>query len=87
MATTKTPPKPPGFLGSESKFAEPTARPHGAPQGGAAKLASDPNNQSVALKALTPIRHDGEDFAPGETFEAGPADAAELIKQGAAQAA
>lgn len=45
------------------------------------------SGEPVALKALTPIRHDGEDFAPGETFEAGPADAADLIKQGAAQAA
>ena len=33
-----------GFLGSESKFAGPSARPQGALPGGAAKLASDPNN-------------------------------------------
>lgn len=45
------------------------------------------SGEPVALKALTPVRHDGEDFAIGETFEAGPADAADLIKQGAAEAA
>ena len=33
-----------GFLGSESKFAEPSARPEGAVLRTAAKLASDPNN-------------------------------------------
>lgn len=45
------------------------------------------SGEPVVLKALTPIRHDGEDFAIGETFEAGPADAAELIQHGAAKAA
>jgi hypothetical protein len=34
----------PGFLGLESKFAEPQARPQGAVLRTAAKLASDPNN-------------------------------------------
>ncbi len=32
------------FLGSEPKFAEPTARPEGAVRCTAAKLVSDPNN-------------------------------------------
>jgi len=32
------------FLGSEPKFAEPTARPKGAVRCTAAKLVSDPNN-------------------------------------------
>jgi hypothetical protein len=34
----------PEFLGSEPKFAEPSARPQGAAQRAAAKLVSDPNN-------------------------------------------
>ncbi len=34
----------PEFLGSEPKFAEPTARPEGAVRCTAAKLVSDPNN-------------------------------------------
>jgi len=34
----------PEFLGSEPKFAEPSARPKGAAQCAAAKLVSDPNN-------------------------------------------
>src|SRR5450830_1152845 len=33
------------FLGSEPKFAEPSAPPQGAAQSAAAKLVSDPNNQ------------------------------------------
>jgi len=37
------------FLGSEPKFAEPTARPTGAVRCTAAKLVSDPNN-SVHIK-------------------------------------
>ena len=32
------------ILGSEPKFAEPSARPQGATQSVAAKLVSDPNN-------------------------------------------
>ena len=35
------------FLGSEPKFAEPSARPGGAAQRAAAKLVSDPNNSSA----------------------------------------
>ena len=35
------------FLGSESKFAEPKARPAGAVPCTAAKLASDPNNRNL----------------------------------------
>ena len=42
FSPTHTPP--PGFLGSEPKFAEPTARPKGAALRAAAKLVSDPNN-------------------------------------------
>ena len=38
----------PGFLGSEPKFAVPSAPPAGATQGVAAKLVSDPNNPTAA---------------------------------------
>ncbi|MGH6640495.1 MAG: MG2 domain-containing protein, partial [Polaromonas sp.] len=37
------------FLGSDAKFAEPTARPQGAVPSTAAKLASDPNNADLAF--------------------------------------
>ncbi len=39
------------FLGSESKFAEPVARPLGAVQSTAAKLASDPNNSTCGARS------------------------------------
>ncbi len=42
-----------GFLGSESKFAEPSARPPGAVLRTAAKLASDPNNPCTAAKLVS----------------------------------
>lgn len=38
----------------------------------------------VALVANEPIRIDGVDVAPGETFEAKPADAEALLTSGAA---
>ena len=41
--------KPCEFLGSEPKFAEPTARPDGAVRCTAAKLVSDPNNSFKPL--------------------------------------
>ncbi len=40
------------FLGSEPKFAEPTARPEGAVRCTAAKLVSDPNNSGSATQAI-----------------------------------
>ena len=42
------------FLGSEPKFAEPSARPEGAVQCTAAKLVSDPNNSPVIRRARLP---------------------------------
>lgn len=41
----------------------------------------------VSLVAFEPIRIDGVDVAPGEPFEAKPADAEALLVSGAAKAA
>lgn len=41
----------------------------------------------VALVAVEPIRHDGVDIAPGETFSAVAGDAEALLAAGAARAA
>ena len=41
----------------------------------------------VSLVAVEPIRIDGADVAPGEAFEAKPADAEALLASGAAKAA
>lgn len=41
----------------------------------------------VSLVANEPIKIDGVDVAPGETFEAKPADASALVSAGAAKAA
>lgn len=41
----------------------------------------------VALEAIEPIRHDGDDYAPGAAFTAAPEAAAALIASGAAKAA
>lgn len=40
--------------------------------------------ESISLEAIEPIRIDGTDIPPGETFEALPADAEALIASGAA---
>jgi len=40
----------------------------------------------VSLVAVEPIRIDGVEVAPGEAFEAGPADAEALLASGAAKA-
>ena len=45
------------------------------------------DEESVALVASEPIRHDGVDVAPGEPFAASPAAAEALIAAGAAKAA
>ncbi len=42
---------------------------------------------TVTLRALEPIRHDGDDYAPGDTLVAGETAAAALIAAGAATAA
>lgn len=47
---------------------------------------SDPAaNGLEVVEALTPIRHNGADFAPGALFTAGGATAAALIVAGAAR--
>lgn len=38
----------------------------------------------VSLVAVEPIRHDGADVAPGETFAVSPEDAESLVNSGAA---
>ena len=40
----------------------------------------------VKLRAIEPIRHDGDDVAPGKTFNASPEAAAALVASGAAEA-
>jgi hypothetical protein len=42
--------------------------------------------KAVKLRAIEPIRHDGDDVAPGETFSASPEAAAALVASGAAEA-
>lgn len=41
----------------------------------------------VSLVAVEPIRHDGADVAPGETFAVSPEAAEALVNSGAAKAA
>lgn len=43
--------------------------------------------EMVALSAVEPVRIDGVDVAPGEVFEAKPADAEALLAAGAARPA
>lgn len=54
-----------------------------------AKTKSAPAAPSdrVALVAIEPIKIDGVDVAPGEAFEAKPADAEALLAAGAARPA
>lgn len=42
---------------------------------------------AVLLAAVEPIRHDGRDIAPGETFAVAPEAAAALVDAGAASIA
>jgi len=44
-------------------------------------------NEMVSLVAVEPIKIDGVDVAPGEAFEAKPADAEALLASGAARTA
>lgn len=45
-----------------------------------------PVAKAVKLRAIEPIRHDGDDVAPGKTFSAAPESAAALVAAGAAEA-
>jgi hypothetical protein len=54
-----------------------------------AKAKADPAAeavQSIEIEAVEPIRHDGEDVAPGARLTLPAEQAAELIAAGAAQA-
>lgn len=42
--------------------------------------------KAVKLRAIEPVRHDGEDVGPGKTFSAMPEAAAALVASGAAEA-
>lgn len=50
-----------------------------------AKPAPDAAPEVVTLEAVEPIRIDGADVAPGETFEAPPDVARALLASGAAR--
>jgi len=56
------------FLGSEPKFAEPTARPEGAVRCIAAKLVSDPNNSEGRAKGTMNLDSDPKNPFPFQVF-------------------
>ncbi len=56
------------FLGSEPKFAEPTARPEGAVRCTAAKLVSDPNNSPGSNVQVT-LQSGGEACEPSANWQ------------------
>lgn len=49
------------------------------------KQAAASAEKLVALEAVEPVQHNGEDIAPGGTFEATEAQAEALIAMGAAK--
>jgi hypothetical protein len=51
-----------------------------------AKKPAESEEPTVALVAVEPIRHDGVDYAPGDSLIAGELAAAALIASGAASA-
>jgi len=70
-----------GFLGSEPKFAEPSARPSGAVLRTAAKLVSDPNNPLI--RGETGLEELGDDLPDDDGDEnAAPVETATAPKPG-----
>lgn len=51
------------------------------------KTSAAGSEPTVTLRAIEPIRHDGDDYAPGDTLVAGETAATALILAGAATAA
>lgn len=49
--------------------------------------AAPPADDTVQVRALDPIRHDGKDYAPGDVVELREADATALIDGGWAELA